>query len=140
MAAPPSSYTVHGEGAGGSATVRAGSGTIAFDASWGGEPSGLPGPAELLASAFTACMLKNLERAGSLLGFSYEHAEVDVTARRQDAPPKFVELSYEMRITTTETQHRVDLVHRNLRSYGTVFNTLAEVCDVHGTVVAVAPQ
>lgn len=63
MAAPPSTYAVHGEGAGGSATVLDGTETIAFDASWGGEPSGLPGPAELLARAFTACMVKNLERA-----------------------------------------------------------------------------
>ncbi|GAA4372595.1 OsmC family protein [Agromyces bauzanensis] len=141
MAAAPSTYSVHAMSTnGGSAAVTAGNETIPFDASWGrDEPSGLPGPAELLAGAFTACLLKNLERAGALLGFSYESAEVDVVARRQDAPPKFVELRYELRIVTSETQHRVDLVHQNLRKFGTVYNTLAAVCDVDGTVVPVAP-
>lgn len=111
--------------------------TIAFDASWAAEPSGLPGPAELLAAAFAACLLKNLERAGSLLNFRFENAEVDVTARRQNVPPKFVEIAYELRIGTDETERRVDLVHLNLRKFGTVFNTLAAACDVHGEVLAV---
>ncbi|WP_136707449.1 OsmC family protein [Agromyces sp. H66] len=142
MAAAPSTYRVSAAStSGGSAVATAASTTIPFDASWGrDEPSGLPGPAELLASAFTACMLKNLERAGALLGFTYESAEVDVVARRQDAPPMFVELRYELRVTTSETQHRVDLVHQNLRKFGTVYNTLAAVCDVDGMVVAVAPS
>lgn len=33
----------------------------------------------------------------------------------------------------------MELLHRNLRQYGTVYNTLAAVCDVHGRVVAVQP-
>ena len=123
----------------GTAEVDAGSVTIAIDASWAEGPSGLPGPAELLASAFSACLLKNLERAGQLLDFHYENAEVDVVARRQDSPPKFVEVSYEMRITTSEPQRRIDLIHLNLRKFGTVYNTLAAVCEVHGTLVAVSP-
>jgi uncharacterized OsmC-like protein len=123
----------------GTAEVDVGNETISFDASWASEPSGLPGPAELLAASFSACLLKNLERAGQLLDFHYDRAEVDVAARRQDSPPKFVEISYEMRITTTEPQRRIDLIHLNLRKYGTVYNTLAAVCDVHGNVVAVAP-
>ncbi|WP_448811413.1 OsmC family protein [Agromyces bauzanensis] len=142
MTAAPSTYSVHGEStSGGSAAVRARGTTIPIDASWGSdEPPHLPGPAELLASAFTACMLKNLERAGALLDFAYESAEVDVVARRQDAPPMFVAISYELRITTSEPQRRVDLVHQNLRKFGTVYNTLAAVCEVDGTVVAVAPE
>ncbi|MGW3071332.1 hypothetical protein [Kitasatospora sp. NPDC001132] len=32
-----------------------------------------------------------------------------------------------------------DLLHQNLRRFGTVYNTLAAVCDVDGTVVPVAP-
>jgi len=44
--------------------------------------SGLPGPAELLASAFAACLLKNIEREGHLLSFRYQRVEVDVTVRR----------------------------------------------------------
>jgi uncharacterized OsmC-like protein len=133
------SYSVHARTTErGIAEADVGNETIRFDASWASEPSGLPGPAELLAASFTACLLKNLERAGQLLDFKYDHAEVDVIARRQDSPPKFVDISYEMRITTPETQRRVELVHRNLQKYGTVYNTLAAVCNVHGQVVAVS--
>ncbi len=137
---PPSSYAIQARTtAPGRAEVVAGQETIVFDASWGAEPVGLPGPAELLAAAFAACLLKNLARAGQLLEFRYSYAEVDVTARRQDSPPKFVEVAYELRVTTEETEHRVDLVHLNLRKYGTVFNTLGAACDVHGQVVVVRP-
>jgi uncharacterized OsmC-like protein len=136
-ARPPTAYRVRARvGASGAAHADAGTETITFDASWGNEPSGLPGPAELLAAAFAACLLKNLARSRELLSFSYERAEVDVIARRQDAPPKFTEITYELRLVTGEPQRRIDLLHRNLRRYGTVYNTLAAACDVHGQVIA----
>lgn len=62
-----------------------------------------------------------------------------MTARRQDAPPKFTEISYELRLVTSEPQRRIDLLHRNLRRYGTVYNTLAAACEVHGRVIAAQP-
>ncbi|MCW2621138.1 MAG: osmotically inducible protein [Frankiales bacterium] len=137
--APPIVYVVKAQSAGGgTARAAAGSATITFDAGWAQPPSGLPGPAELLASAFAACLLKNVERSSQLLPFRYEHAEVEVRARRQDAPPKFVEISYDLRLVTDEPERRVELLHRNLRQYGTVYNTLAAVCDVHGEIVVTA--
>lgn len=138
--APPTVYTVRARSLGdGTAQAAAGSETVTFDASWSQPPSGLPGPAELLASAFAACLLKNVERSARLLPFRYERAEVEVRARRQDAPPRFTEISYELRLATDEPERRVELLHRNLRQYGTVYNTLAAVCDVHGAVVTTAP-
>lgn len=125
--------------AGGLAAAEAGTVSIDLDTTWGGTPTGLPGPAEMLATAFAACLLKNLARSGDLLGFSYEEAQVEVTARRQDRPPKFTEISYRLRVVTDEPDRRVELAHRNLRSYGTVYNTLAAVCDVRGEMVAVPP-
>lgn len=140
MNGSPLTYSVRARATpSGAAEIDLGNETLGFDAHWATEPRGLPGPAELLAGAFSACLLKNLERAGKLLDFEYEHAEVDVTARRQDSPPQFVEVSYELRITTSEPERRIELIHLNLRKYGTVYNTLAAVCDVHGSVVAIAP-
>ena len=133
---PPSTYVVTARSAGGTAEVMAGRSELGLDVRWGEPPSGLPGPAELLASAFAACLLKNLERSRSMLSFSYRSAEVRVTARRQDAPPRFVEITYRLTVATDESERRLDLVHRNLRKFGTVYNTLAAVCDVHGEVVA----
>ena len=140
MTVPPKTYRVHGSGvAGQGASIQAGNQLIPIDSSWGSDqPSDLPGPAELLAAAFAACLLKNLERSGEMLTFSYQTADIDVQARRQDSPPKFVEIEYEIRIITGESQRRIELLHRNLRQFGTVYNTLAAVCNVHGTVVAVA--
>jgi uncharacterized OsmC-like protein len=71
---------------------------IPFDASWASPPSGLPGPAELLASPLASCLLKGLEQASQLLPFQYERAEVDVVARRQDTPPQIVEITDELRL------------------------------------------
>ncbi|MCC6270874.1 MAG: OsmC family protein [Microbacteriaceae bacterium] len=142
MTTPPKAYRVHGHSvAGKSASITAGNQLIPIDSRWGSDqpsdqPSELPGPAELLAAAFTACLLKNLERCGELLKFSYESADIDVRARRQDSPPTFVEIEYNIRIVTGENERRIELLHRNLSQYGTVYNTLAAVCNVHGTVVA----
>lgn len=116
--------------------AQAGTSAIDLDTQWGVAPSGLPGPADLLATAFAACLLKNLARARDLLGFQYYDADVEVTARRQDNPPKFVEITYTVVVTTDEPERRVQLAHKNLAKYGTVFNTLAAVCDVHGVMTA----
>jgi uncharacterized OsmC-like protein len=137
--APPLTYTVHGQSTGPDTEITVGDESISIDAHWAMPPTGLPGPAELLAAAFAACLLKNLARAGQLLDFHYDRAEVDVTARRQDSPPLFVEITYEVRVTTAELPQRIALVHRNLQKYGTVYNTLATVCDVHGAMVGSPP-
>lgn len=122
---------------GGAAEVTAAQTPIPLDAGWATPPTGAPGPADLLGGAFAACLLKNLARSGALLGFEYDDAAVDVVLRRQDAPPKFVSVQYDLRITTEEPPRRIELVHTNLRRFGTVYNTLASVCDVDGTVTAV---
>jgi uncharacterized OsmC-like protein len=118
------------------AVADTGTTNLDIDTTWGGKP-GLPGPAELLATASAACLLKNLARTQDLMAFDYQDADVEVIARRQESPPKFVEITYTLRITTDEPQRRVDLVHRNLRQFGTIYNTLAAVCEVHGELVAV---
>lgn len=119
--------------------MLAGDQRVRIDTGWGVDPSGGPGPAELLAAAFAACLMKNIERSSKLIGFAYEGADVLVQARRQDSPPRFVEVDYEVQIVTLEPERRLELLHRNLRQFGTVYNTLAATCDVHGTVTAVAP-
>lgn len=119
----------------GVATGLAKGNEIDFDVSRG-QSDALPGPAELLALAFGACILKNVERFSHLLSFAYDGAEVSIEAERQDDPPRFTKLRYELRIRTDEDPHRVELLHRNLRRFGTVYNTLAASCDVDGSIVA----
>lgn len=94
-----------------------------------------PGPAELLCAALAACLLKNIERYSEILPFSYEVATVRVEAERQEAPPRMTRMHYHIEIVTDETHHRVDLLHKNIRKFGTITNTLADACDVTGEMV-----
>lgn len=95
-----------------------------------------PGPAELLCAALAACLLKNIERYSEILPFTYEVATVRVEAERQEAPPRMTRMHYHIEILTDESGHRVDLLHKNIRKFGTITNTLAEACDVTGEMVA----
>jgi uncharacterized OsmC-like protein len=113
--------------------------TVRFDSS-PAQGDDLPGPAELLALAFAACVLKNVERFSELLPFEHSGARVRVTAERQETPPRFTRMHYELRVATNEPPERVDLLHRNLAKFGTVYNTLASACEVTGEVVAEEPE
>ena len=60
-------------------------------------------------------------------------------AERQDSPPKMVAITCRLEVVTEEPEHRVDLLHRNISRYGTIYNTFAATCDVSGEVIAVRP-
>ena len=132
-------YAVDAEnGPGGPATISARDSTITFDGSAGtGEL--YPGPADLLAAALAACILKNVERFSGLLQFRYEHAHVRVEIERQEPPPRIARARYTLRIATSEPQHRLELLHRNIQRFGTITNTLAAACELDGTIAAEAP-
>lgn len=137
MTDAPLTFTVSARSAADGATLHAGDDDLALETRW--QPataSTHPGPAELLAGAFAACLLKNIARSGTMLPFSYDSADVHVTIHRQDAPPRFTAVEYTVHLVTAEPEHRVELLHRNLRKFGTVYNTIAAVCAVSGTVRA----
>lgn len=120
---------------GGAAVATARGRPIAFDAT-AGQSDTLPGPADLLTAAFAACVLKNVERFSGVLPFRYQEASIQVEAERQDAPPRMIAVRYVLQVATDEPSHRVELLHTNIRRHGTIFNTLASVCDVTGEIVA----
>lgn len=133
-------YEVHGENvAGGSARLVVRGSTIAFD---GSVTTGdqLPGPADLLAAALAACLLKNVERFSHILPFRYRRATAEVVVEREEPPPRIVRARYTLRVETDEPDRRVELLHRNIRTFGTITNTLALACDLQGEIVAVHPR
>lgn len=135
MTVAPLSYTVHARADAASALLLAASDDLALDTRWQPDaPSTHPGPAEMLAGAFAACLLKNVARSSALLPFAYDSVAVMVTLHRQESPPRFTAIDYALVLVTDEPEHRVELLHRNLQKFGTVYNTLAAVCDVSGTV------
>ena len=111
---------------------------IEFDTS-GGQSDSHMGPADLLATAFAACVLKNIERFARILPFTYQTARIRVTLERQDKLPRITSVQYEVRLVTPESPHRVDLLHRNLIQHGTIYNTLAAACPVTGSTTVEPP-
>lgn len=95
----------------------------------------LPNPAELLLGAFTACCLKNVQRFSELLGFEYAKARIEVVGERQEKPTKIVGIRYVIHISSEDEKLNLKLLHRNLQKFGTIYNTLKEVCEVSGELV-----
>ena len=78
-------------------------------------------PAELLLAALSACMIKGMERVVPMLGFQMRGVEVHVHGVRQDVPPRLESISYEIVVDSDEVDRRLDLLHQNIKKYGTVF-------------------
>jgi len=91
-------------------------------------------PAELLLAALSACMIKGIERVAPIIGFGYRGVEVRLSGVRQDAPPKMARIDYEIVVDTDEPERKLELLHENVRRYGTVFNTVAPGTALAGTL------
>jgi uncharacterized OsmC-like protein len=91
-------------------------------------------PAELLLAALAGCMLKGIERVAPIIHFQYRGVEVHLHGIRQDVPPKMSHIEYEITVDTDEVDHRLALLHDNVRKYGTVFNTVAPGTELKGTL------
>ena len=108
--------------------------TIALDTDMAGNPDAF-NPAELLLAALAACMIKGIERVVPILKFELRGVEVRVHGVRQDVPPRMESISYEIEVDTDEPEHRLALLHENVKKYGTVFNTVAPSTDLSGVLV-----
>jgi uncharacterized OsmC-like protein len=91
-------------------------------------------PAELLLASLSACMIKGIERVMPLLKFQLRGVEVRVHGVRQDVPPRLESIRYEIIVDTDEPDRRLDLLHENVRKYGTVFNTVAPGTELSGVL------
>lgn len=91
-------------------------------------------PAELLLASLAACILKGTERVVPMLKFDLHGIEVTLHGERQDSPPKMVRISYEIVVDTDESDQRIDLLHRNLQKFGTIYNTLADATELSGRI------
>ena len=60
--------------------------------------------------------------------------EVRLHGVRQDSPPKLVSIDYELIVDSDESDRRLELLHTNVRKYGTVSNTLDAAVTLSGVV------
>lgn len=107
--------------------------TVALDADTAGRTDAL-NPAELLLAAVGACMLKGIERVAPMLRFRLEGAAVHLHGVRQDAPPRMLRIAYELVVDTDEPDRRLDLLHENLKKFGTIYNTVAAAVELTGQI------
>lgn len=91
-------------------------------------------PAELFLAAIAACMIKGIERVTPMLHFELRGVDVRLHATRQDAPPKIVGVDYEIIVDTDESDQRLELLHTNVRKYGTISNTVAGATRLEGVL------
>ncbi|RME32363.1 MAG: OsmC family peroxiredoxin [Gammaproteobacteria bacterium] len=92
-------------------------------------------PAELLLAAVAACMLKGIERVLPILRFELKGVEIEIHGVRQDKPPKMERIDYLIKVDTDESDHRIELLHTNVRKYGTIYNTVAAATVLEGRMV-----
>ena len=107
--------------------------TITLDTDVNGRPDAF-NPAELFLAAVAAFMLKSIERVMLILKFELRGVEVRLHARRQDSPPKIISIDYELIVDTDEDDHRLELLHSNVRKFGTISNTVALATRLEGIV------
>lgn len=106
---------------------------INLDTDMAGNPDAF-NPAELLLAALSACMLKGMERVAPILKFEFSGVEVKLHGVRQDVPPKMESIEYEIIVETEESDSRLELLHKNIKQYGTVFNTVAPGTELTGKI------
>ncbi|MDO8360468.1 MAG: OsmC family protein [Devosia sp.] len=111
---------------------------IVLDTDLDGRPDAF-NPAELFLASIAACMLKGIERVTPMLHFKLRGVDIKLTGIRQDAPPKIVSVRYELIVDTDETDQRLELLHTNVRKYGTIFNTVAAATDLDGMIARKQP-
>jgi uncharacterized OsmC-like protein len=106
---------------------------IILDTDVGGRPDAF-NPAELFLAAIAACMIKGIERVIPMIRFDLRGVEVKLHGIRQDSPPKMISVDYELIVDTDETDQRLELLHTNVRKYGTISNTVAAATKLEGVI------
>lgn len=113
--------------------ARAKDAVIVLDTDMAGRPDAF-NPAEMLLASLAACILKGTERIIPMLDFDLRGIDVAIHGTRQDSPPKMTQIEYEIVVDTDETDQRIELLHRNLQKYGTIYNTLADATELSGNI------
>lgn len=72
-----------------------------------------------------ACMIKGIERVSPILKFNLRAVNVQITGVRQDVPPRLESITHDIVVDSDESDARLQLLHDNVKKYGTVFNTVS---------------
>ena len=109
--------------------------TLTLDTSIAGRPDAL-NPVELLLASQAACFIKGIERLAPTLNFEYSSVKVVLEADRPEDQARLAEVRYQLIIGTDESDHRLELLHKNLQKQGTIYNTLSAGTNLIGTIIS----
>ena len=127
-------YTVNARRVASSGSVaNAKKAEVVLDTGLGGRSDAL-NPAELPLASLAACMIKGAERVPPMLNFDLRGTSVRLHAVRIDAPPSIKTIDYEIVVESDEPERRLELLHTNIRKFGTISNTLASVVQLTGSI------
>jgi uncharacterized OsmC-like protein len=115
--------------------VRAKETSLVIDTSAKGRTDAL-NPVELLLAALAACLLKGIERVAEPLALDYKGVRVELVAHRKTDEALVSDISYRVLVDTQADQSKLDLLHKNLIKFGTIYNTIKAGTELTGTVVA----
>ena len=76
----------------------------------------------------------SVDRVTPMLKFDIRGVEIHLCGVRQDSPPKITSIDYQLIVDTDEDDHRLDLLHQNVRKYGTISNTVATATRLQGVI------
>ena len=69
-----------------------------------------------------------------MIHFDYRRVHIRVHGIRQDSPPKMMRIDYEIEVDSDENDRKLELMHENIRKYGTVDNTVAPGTELKGVM------
>jgi uncharacterized OsmC-like protein len=93
-------------------------------------------PMELLLASQAACFLKGIERTAPTLNFEFTGVKVKMHATRPVLEARIDEISYLIEIETNESDERLEMMHKNLKKHGTIYNTISAGTSLRGELVA----
>jgi hypothetical protein len=70
-----------------------------------------------------------------MLKFDFRGVEVRLHGVREDSPPRISDIDYEIVVDTDEDDRRIELLHTNVRRYGTIFNTVSAAAKLSGRLI-----
>lgn len=106
---------------------------IALDTALDGNPDAF-NPAELLLDALSTCMIKGIMQVSPILDFKLTKIEVVVSEVRQNVPPKMESIDYEIIVETEESDDSLELLHKNMKKYDTMFSTISAGTKLNGVL------
>jgi uncharacterized OsmC-like protein len=107
---------------------------LTLDTSTAGRVDAL-NPVELLLASQAACFIKGIERLAPTLNFEFTGVEVSLEADRPEDQARISQLRYQIEIDTKESDQRLELLHKNLKKQGTIYNTISAGTELIGSVV-----